>query len=460
MAKNSIADYSATAASNTDIQSVDIDEGCAPSGINNAIRELMADLADMNAGTTVLTSPSASVLTLADGSSSAPALANTGDTNTGIFFPAADTVGVAVGGTEVWRYGSNPTTAKNLLINGAMTVAQRGSQSSVASGYGACDRWEMNALGGASARYTLSQESSGGVGGNAKWAKVLVTTADGSPGANEAHYFGQKIEGFNAQSLLDDSGDLLASTMSFDVIVHTDGASSISFPATLAICVNDNGFGNQQYVKTFTVTAADTWQRVSVPIAANTSIVINNDNTNQFQVSFTIYSGTARETTDATWGSAAGLDVSVSGVANLADATNNYLGITNVQLEVGSVATDFEWEDYGTTLAKCLRYFWRAANGDQVALWNITQTSAGYGYPHIQWPLPFRTNPSMSYSNLSHFAVAPNISQQSPSSMSISYSSTNGAWITIGWSASGSAGDAVRFYTISSSATLDFSAEL
>lgn len=57
MPKNSIADYSATAASNTDIQSVDIDEGCAPSGINNAIRELMADLADVNAGTVALSSP-------------------------------------------------------------------------------------------------------------------------------------------------------------------------------------------------------------------------------------------------------------------------------------------------------------------------------------------------------------------------------------------------------------------
>lgn len=57
MPKNSIADYSATAASNTDIQSVDIDEGCAPSGINNAIREIMADLADVNAGTVALTSP-------------------------------------------------------------------------------------------------------------------------------------------------------------------------------------------------------------------------------------------------------------------------------------------------------------------------------------------------------------------------------------------------------------------
>ena len=63
-------------------------------------------------------------LYIPDGSASTPSVTNTGDTNTGIFFPAADTVGVAVGGTEVWRYGSNPTTAKNLIINGAMTIDQ------------------------------------------------------------------------------------------------------------------------------------------------------------------------------------------------------------------------------------------------------------------------------------------------------------------------------------------------
>src|SRR5210317_2140753 len=57
MAKNSITDYSKTASLNTDIQSVDIDEGCLPSGINNAIRELMADLAAVNDGTVSLTSP-------------------------------------------------------------------------------------------------------------------------------------------------------------------------------------------------------------------------------------------------------------------------------------------------------------------------------------------------------------------------------------------------------------------
>jgi len=45
MAKTKISEYSTTAASNTDIDSTDINEGCAPSGINNAIRSLMAHLA-------------------------------------------------------------------------------------------------------------------------------------------------------------------------------------------------------------------------------------------------------------------------------------------------------------------------------------------------------------------------------------------------------------------------------
>ena len=54
MTKDAISDYSATAGSNTDVGGVNIDEGCPPSGINNAIRELMSHLADLNAGTTSL----------------------------------------------------------------------------------------------------------------------------------------------------------------------------------------------------------------------------------------------------------------------------------------------------------------------------------------------------------------------------------------------------------------------
>jgi len=51
MAKNKVSEYSSTAANNTDIGNINIAEGCAPSGINNAIRELMAQLKDMQSGT-------------------------------------------------------------------------------------------------------------------------------------------------------------------------------------------------------------------------------------------------------------------------------------------------------------------------------------------------------------------------------------------------------------------------
>lgn len=64
MAKNSVRDFDATAANNTDIQSVDIAENCAPSGINNAIRELMADIKNVSTGTIALESPSADSLTV------------------------------------------------------------------------------------------------------------------------------------------------------------------------------------------------------------------------------------------------------------------------------------------------------------------------------------------------------------------------------------------------------------
>ena len=50
MPKNKVSEWSATAANNTDIGGINIAEGCAPSGINNAIRELMAQVKDMQAG--------------------------------------------------------------------------------------------------------------------------------------------------------------------------------------------------------------------------------------------------------------------------------------------------------------------------------------------------------------------------------------------------------------------------
>ena len=105
MAKNSWNDYSATAGSNTDVGGVDISEGCSPANINDAIREVMSHTADVVAGTTTLTSlgiTTGNITTgvFGDGTSSAPSLTNTGDTDTGLYFSGADEVSVATGGTQ------------------------------------------------------------------------------------------------------------------------------------------------------------------------------------------------------------------------------------------------------------------------------------------------------------------------------------------------------------------------
>jgi hypothetical protein len=100
MSKDKISDYSTTANSNTDIGGINVDEGCAPSGINDAIRTLMAQLKTwQSGGQDVYIHPA--------GSASAPSITANGDTNTGIFFPAADTVGIATGGTERARVDSS-----------------------------------------------------------------------------------------------------------------------------------------------------------------------------------------------------------------------------------------------------------------------------------------------------------------------------------------------------------------
>ncbi len=100
MSKDKISDYSTTANSNTDIGGINVDEGCAPSGINDAIRTLMAQLKTwQSGGQDVYIHPA--------GSASAPSITANGDTNTGIFFPAADTVGISTGGTERARVDSS-----------------------------------------------------------------------------------------------------------------------------------------------------------------------------------------------------------------------------------------------------------------------------------------------------------------------------------------------------------------
>ena len=139
MPKTKISEYSATNSSNTDIEGINIDEGCAPSGINNAIRELMVHLKEFQtgasgdaftfAGGTLMsgtntisgaaiisgninssgtnTFSGSNVMSFSGGSSASPSIYFASDTNTGIFSPAADTIAFTEGSAESMRIDSS-----------------------------------------------------------------------------------------------------------------------------------------------------------------------------------------------------------------------------------------------------------------------------------------------------------------------------------------------------------------
>ena len=243
---------------------------------------------------------------------------------------------------------------KNILHNGAMTVAQRGTSEAAvfgsASGYGA---WpdgfrSERASGSEGGRATFSQDSSGPVG-FANCFKVLETTTDSSPGSGDLYRVVTRIEAQDLQHLAYGNAAAKTTTLSFYVFCNLTGAF------TVTVGQSDT---TRTYSTTYTVDSANTWERKTITIPGDASGVINDDTGIGFEIGFPLGTGSAFK--GGTQGSWAANNNNMLG----AGMTNNVLGssagdwrLTGLQLEVGSVATDFEHEDIGETKRKCQRYF-------------------------------------------------------------------------------------------------------
>ena len=203
---------------------------------------------------------------------------------------------------------------KNLIINGAMNIAQRGTVTSVTNGmYGGPDRYsitENNDL-----VVTLSQDTDVPTGnGFLNSLKIDVTTADSSLAAGEYAFLGHKFEGQQLQRLKKGTSNAESVTLSFWV------KSTITGTYVIQLYDNDNGHSLQVY-----------WWLAG-----------GSDYT----------SGTLA----TSWASFTAANAA-AGQVNAINSTDNNFYLTGVQLEVGDVATAFEHEDFGTTLYKCQRYF-------------------------------------------------------------------------------------------------------
>ena len=253
---------------------------------------------------------------------------------------------------ELAQIPSTPSGRRNLIINGAMNVAQRGTSSSgkTSGGYYATDRWgiTIDNMG----TWTISQETDAPDGsGLTNSTKFLCTTADASPASGDASICFTRFEGQDLQFLEKGTSAAKSVTVSFWVKSSTTGTY------ILELYDNDNA---RHINKSYTINSSATWEKKEITFAGDTNSgdTFGNDANLSLIVNWWLGAGSAYQsgTLATSWQEYATAD-RVVGQVNVAGANNNYFQITGVQLEVGSVATEFEHRSYGEELALCQRYF-------------------------------------------------------------------------------------------------------
>jgi hypothetical protein len=248
---------------------------------------------------------------------------------------------------------------RNMIINGAMQVAQRGTSfAAIGNGDYSLDRWQFteSSIGA----YTITQDSSA-PDGFANSLKIDCTTADASPASGEWLTFQYKIEGQDLQQLKKGTASAESVTLSFWVKCNKTGNIQVNLKD------EDN---NRQIGNTVTIDSADTWEQKSLTFAGDTTGALGDDNACSMFIEWWLDSGSSLSSgaVPTSWETKADTDRNAGGTLAFADSTSNYINITGVQLELGTVATEYEHRSYGEELAACQRYYQIIAEGASNAL--------------------------------------------------------------------------------------------
>ena len=294
----------------------------------------------------------------------------------------------------------DPQTNRNVVINGAMQVAQRGTSTASITGsaYYTADRWDsvLTTMG----TWTQSIENDAPTGsGFRKSLKMLCTTADASPAAADRVVIRTILEGQNVQQFLKGTASAKSFALSFWV------KSNVTGTYVIGLYDNDN---TRSVSASYTVSASATWEKKTIIFPADTTGAFDNDNAASLAIEISLGAGSnfTSGTLNTTWASHVAANYYV-GQTNVAAATSNYWQVTGVQLEAGAVATPFEFEDIGVTLEKCQRYYQKSWNLDIVpatsnAIAGLvfsssnTTLSQGHSNGYIPFRVSMRSGPTVT----------------------------------------------------------------
>tara|TARA_R100000353_G_scaffold42707_1_gene34047 strand:- start:18 stop:1016 length:999 start_codon:yes stop_codon:yes gene_type:complete len=300
---------------------------------------------------------------------------------------------------------------KNLIINGDMSIAQRGtSVTSTTDGYKTCDRWNFKRSVGV---IDLAQSTDVPSGlGFANSYKVAVTSG-ATPSTNDRQYIEQHIEGQNLQYLKKGTSSAESLTVSFHIKSDVTGTYIVELEDT------DN---TRNFSQSYTISSADTWEKKTLTFAGDTSGAFDNDNAKSLTLRFYLSAGTAYTsgTLNTSWNSVTNANTAV-GQVNFPATTNNELYLTGVQLEAGTTASDFEFLPTDINLNRCLRYYYQDTGYLDITVMRVSDSSRAV---HKTLPVPMRTTPTFTSTSSNEIG---NTSMNNSSDKSVRFSMSGSA---------------------------------
>ena len=284
---------------------------------------------------------------------------------------------------------ATPLGRRNIIINGDFNIYQRTQQATGVGNsavYPTADRWVFNSSGEGRLTMTAGTEAAPPESNVTVSCKLDCTTADTSVGASQYALLQQRIEGQNLQHVKKGTSGAKQLTASFWVKSETG-----TFTYVLELYDADN---TRQVSKSFSVTSS--WSKVELTFPADTTGAFTNDNNISlyFQIWLQAGSNYSSGTLSETWTSVTEAN-RAAGISNFFSSTSNELYITAIQLEVGDVATEFEYLTKQESQMLCYRYYYKMTDQSS-PMYGTTYNgnTASRGFVFYSLPVPMNHTPS------------------------------------------------------------------
>jgi len=306
-------------------------------------------------------------------------------------------------------------TNKNLILNGAFLISQRGT-SSTANGYGSVDRFRV--------QHSATDEAP-----TQSQVDVASGTTPYSLGFRKAFRItnGNQTSGAGTGDKIKYEHYLEVQDIANSGWNYTSASSFITLSYWIKSSVAQNFYGvvrtrqgtSYSYAYETGSLSANTWTKVTKTFPGNANLQFDNDTAKNFQTDIYAFMGsdlTGSKTLNE-WSAYSSSNQTPDQTSTWYTTNDATLEITGVQLEVGSVATDFEHRSFGQELQLCKRYFQKMGGSADHYFFGISRGENATARTGLFIPVPMRAAPTVVCGN--HRAFKDGVNSSSTSTPSL-----------------------------------------